>query len=162
MDLFAVSESSQESKNTNFQEENEKLKVELERSAADFHDLMARYKYERQQVVKLTHKEEDLTSQVNKLLQECKDGEQRLRRTFEKHNEMQLECHQARKMFKTEQEASAILREQLTKFKSMISSTTHMANQVADDVLRAKAAELFYSIREFVVGTFRGVQFGEC
>ena len=78
-----------------------------------------------------------------------------------RYEEAQKFRHEAKKSLENEDPEKRKLQEQVAQFKKLISSSSHMENQVADDVIRARSDQIFYSIQDFVVRHFRGVQFGK-
>lgn len=53
------------------------------------------------------------------------------------------------------------LKSQVLEYKSAISASTRMEDQVADDIIDAKAGQIFFALQNFAVQNFRSVKLGE-
>lgn len=94
------------------------------------------------------------------------DDDQDLRKDLENGNQTlktaQAETHQLKKALQNERQENESLREQVASFKTQISATSHMDNQLSDDAIRTKFDQIFYGIQHFAVKTFKGIKFGQC
>lgn len=115
-------------------ESNRKLKAQLEEMTRD-RDSLACEIYEREQ-------------QHQKAVQQH-ESTAALTQNLKKHN----------KILQTENEDQ---KNQIVRYKKVISSSTRHADQVADDSIRQQANQIFFAIQDFAARNFRGVKFGMC
>ena len=143
------------------QDTKDNLKIQLERYAAEVNELKADLKQTQRNAADLGRDNDDLASQLTSTRHERKDLQARCSEVVEELEEANGRYHEARKLLEMEQGENQKLRTQVTKFKTIISTSSQMATEVADDVIRAEFEAVFFSIQDFVVKTFRGVRFGE-
>jgi chromosome segregation ATPase len=140
--------------------ENAKLKAELEAAAAEISELKGKYDH----ILEVANQElcakEDVIKRYHHLAGEYENLQQRHLELMEEHREAQNEAHEVKKLQQSDAAAKHRAQEQVAQFKKLISSSSQMENQVADDVIRKQSDQLFYGIQDFVVNTFRGVTFG--
>jgi hypothetical protein len=144
-------------------EENGKLKSLLEDALADLrglHELQAKYRRRKDSERATRREKEELHVKVRKLEKEREEQQQTHTQLVEDYRDAQNECHELKKTLRVEVAEKRELQDQVAQFKQIISSSSRMENQVADDVIRRKSDEIFYAIQNFVVTHFRGAKFG--
>jgi hypothetical protein len=74
---------------------------------------------------------------------------------------LQDAIHDLNRRLQTEESTVNSLQQQVTYYKTNISSATRIPDQMADDVVKRRIDDIFRSIQNFVVRYFRGCVFGE-
>ena len=143
-----------------FKRENAKLKSDLEVAVTEQSELKAKYDHLMAAASHELHAKEDAIKGYHHLAGEHEKLQHRYFELMEEHREAQNESHEVKKLQQSDEAAKRRLQEQVAQFKKVISSSSQMEHQVADDVIRTQSDQLFYSIQDFVVKTFRGVTFG--
>ncbi|KAK3721827.1 hypothetical protein LTR37_002993 [Vermiconidia calcicola] len=139
-------------------DENEELETELHRAIAKLKHEKTQRKRLEQVLDEVLPQRDTCAARLGEVEQKNEQLGQQLQGCKKAYLAMQQECHDTKKALQQEQAEKQKLRDQVNQFKSLISSSTQLENQVADDVIRAKCNQVFYSIQEFVVKTFRGAK----
>lgn len=102
----------------------------------------------------------ELHAQNARLSNLCKEQVECSRTIVVERDALRNDVHEARKAQQTDRAELSRLREEVRKWKQLVSSVSKVENQTVDDELQAAMDQLYYSIQDFAVKQFRGVRFG--
>ena len=130
-------------------------------ASSELRELKEKYERLKEVAMKNHRANDDLNYAVTRVANERDTYYRRFYEESAQHQEAQSACHELKKMLQNEQAEKSKLQDQVAQFKKVISSSSNMENQMADDVIHAKSDQIFYSLQAFVVKNFRGVTFGK-
>lgn len=105
----------------------------------------------------------DLQDTVRQLIQErdqLKGTNETLHAQVSEYSANNAGIQDGNRLLQSTQAENRRLQDQIAEYKLTISCSSQLTDEVADDVIRSMADQLFFNIQEFVVDTFRRKAFG--
>ena len=133
-------------RNRELQEDKQGLKQELQELKEQHDSLLA-------ENLKVDKRYHELVDQKRKI-------EHQLQRDDKTRVNLESQNHELVKANEADQKTIESLKEQVIRYKSMISASTRQEDQATDDLVEGEAVRVFFSIQNFVVQNFRGLKLG--
>ena len=146
---------------TELRDERAELTAQLDEPWAKLRELKEQCKRLEQARADDQRELEDLRDHVSKVAEHRDMYERRCEELIGQVHDAQAESHELRKALQNAEADKHKLQDQVAEFKKIVSFSSQVGDQVADDVIRTKSEQIFYDIQAFVVQNFKKVSFGK-
>ena len=140
--------------------ENERLNRDLGRTRQQLGRVRTTLFHHKEDAARARVESDSLLQHVYQERDELREANRSLANSLKEHKAKIRVSQQMKTLLQNAEAENLKLQEQILQYKKTISSTSQLEGQVADDVIKGKSEDIFYSIQDFVVANFRGKPFG--